>query len=351
MKKTGTLLLALLLLVTTCFALVGCQNTPTVQVYNWEDYIDPEVLKDFEEETGITVKYSRFTTNEDMYALMEKGGVSYDVVFPSDYMIERMIQNDMLQTIDTSKLENYGKIGDQFKDLDYDPNNEYSVPYMWGTVGILYNKTMVNGTPDSWDVLWDEQYKDQILMIDSIRDSLGITLKKLGYSLNTQNKDEIEAAKIALQEQWPLALAYVVDEGKDKMIRGEAAMAVVWSGDAVYAMSENEDLDYFVPKEGSNFWFDAMVIPKNAKNPEYAQKFIDFMCRPDIAARNTEYIGYSTPVPEALDILEENEYPFMEAEAFNPSDDVINNCEIFHDLGDNLSYYEQIWTEIKNTPR
>lgn len=296
MKKIIKAVVAMVLISTVIFIMTGCgQSKPTLKVYNWGDYIDESIFKDFEEEYGIRIIYDTFATNEDMYIKIKAGGSDYDVAFPSDYMIERMISEDLLYEINYNNIPNYKYIGDEFKNFSYDPTNGYSVPYMWGTVGIIYNTTMVDDTVDSWDILWNEKYAKQILMLDSQRDSIGITLKKLGYSLNTKNVDELEAAKDALIEQKPLVLAYVGDEVKDKMIAGEAALAVVWSGDAVYMNWENPDLEYAIPKEGSNLWFDAMVIPKTSKNKENAELFINFMSRTDIAFKNADYIGYSTP--------------------------------------------------------
>ncbi|WP_249168740.1 ABC transporter substrate-binding protein [Alkaliphilus sp. B6464] len=325
---------------------VGCSSSSkeTLTVYNWGDYIDESVLKEFEKEFGVRVIYDTFSTNEDMYVKLKAGGTSYDVAIPSDYMIERMIKEDMLEKIDMTKIDNYKYIDDKFKNLDFDPSNEYSVPYMWGTVGILYNKEVVKEDVDSWDILWDEKYKGQILMMDSQRDSIGITLKKLDFSLNSRDTKELELAKGELIKQKPLVMAYVVDEGKDMMIGGEAALAVAWSGDAVFMMEQNEDLGYVVPKEGSNLWFDNMVIPKGTKNKELAEKFIDFMTRPEIGLKNTEYIGYSTPNTGTLELLDEE---VANDEVAYPSDEVIENCEIFLDPSDFLKEYDRIWTEIK----
>ena len=347
MNKKIALVLALVLVLPALLGLSACgSKKETLHVYNWEDYIDPAVIEMFEEEYGVNVKYSAFTTNEDMFALLQSGATSYDVIFPSDYIIERMIAEDLIAPIDYSLLPNFEHIDPEFASgVGYDPEAEYSVPYMWGTVGILYNTTMVSEPITSWEVLWDPQYDDNILMLDSIRDSLGITLKYLGYSLNTRDAAELEEAKAALIDQKEYVLSYVVDQGKDKMVRGEAAMAVVWSGDAAYAMAQNPDLDYVVPVEGSNIWVDAMVIPANSEHQELAHAFIDFMCRPDIAQMNAEYIGYSSPNATAVANMD----PAISGdERFYPSQEVIANCEYFHDLGDDLDMYNEMWSEIKS---
>jgi spermidine/putrescine transport system substrate-binding protein len=335
-----TLLFSVVMLTGGC----GPSSKSTLNVYNWGDYIDETVLKDFEKQYKIKVNYDTFTTNEDMYVKLKAGGSNYDLVIPSDYMIKRMIDEDMVEKLDFNNIPNYQYIGSNFKNLEYDPQNEYSVPYMWGTVGILYNKKMVPIKPDSWRILWDKKYAKQILMMDSQRDCIGITLKMLRYSLNSDKLSQLEEAKYALIEQKPLVLAYVVDEVKDKMIAEEAALAVVWSGDAVYCMRENENLDYVIPKEGSNLWFDAMVIPKGAPNKEAAEKFINFMCDTEIAFRNADYIGYSSPHTEAVKKLPAE---IINNRSAYPLDEDLKNSEVFSNLGSVLKEFDRIWTEVK----
>jgi len=340
------LIVLALILTMMVTVLAGCgEKKPSINVYNWGDYIDESVLEDFEKEYGIKVNYSTFATNEDLYVKLKQGGESFDVIFPSDYMIERMIREGMLAKIDMNNIPNIKNIDEDFMNLDYDPNNEYSVPYMWGTVGIVYNKTMVDDVVDSWDILWNEKYKDQIIMLNSQRDTIAVALLKLGYSLNSRNIDELEAAKQELLKQRPLVWAYQGDEVKDTMVGGEAALAVVWSGDAVAMMRENPDLDYAIPKEGTNLWFDSMVIPANAKNKEGAELFINFLCRPDIAARNADYIGYSTPIPEARDLLPDD---MKNSEVAYPSDEFLDSIklEVFKDPMDIITEYDRIWTEV-----
>ncbi len=345
MKKYNRLILSLVLLLAVVL-LTACQQDERVvlNVYNWGDYIDESVIQEFEEKYNIRVNYDTFSTNEDMYVKIKAGGADYDVLFPSDYMIERMIKEDMLHKLDFDNIPNYKYIEGQFKNLEYDPQNEYSVPYMWGTVGILYNKTMVEEPVTSWQILWDQKYSKQILMLDSQRDSIGITLKMLGFDMNTRDLNELEEAKQALIEQKPLVLAYVGDDVKDKMIAGEAALAVVWSGDAVYMKWENPDLEYALPEEGSNLWVDAMVIPKTSKNKAEAELFINFMCDPEIAYKNADYIGYSSPHLEAKKMLDPE---LLNDPAAYPEMEELVNCDIFKDLGDFLRVYDRIWTEIK----
>ncbi|WP_132996360.1 ABC transporter substrate-binding protein [Sporanaerobacter acetigenes] len=344
MKKSIKYVLFVLSIAIIGTVFTGCKKDEnTLNVYNWGDYIAPEVIEEFEEEYGIKVNYSTFDTNEDMYVKVKSGGNSYDVLFPSDYIIEKMIKEDMLLKLDMNNIPNYKNIDEKFKNLDFDPDNEYSVPYMWGTLGIIYNKNAVTDKVESWDILWDEKYSGQILMLNSQRDSIAISLKRLGYSMNSTDKDELQKAKEELIKQKPLVYAYVGDEVKDLMIGEEADIGVVWSGDAVYMMGENENLDYVVPKEGSNLWFDNMVIPSTSKHKKEAELFINFMCRPDIALKNTEYIGYSTPNKETFKLLSKE---MKNDDVAYPKDESLENCEIFNDLGEFTKEYSRIWTEI-----
>ncbi len=342
-------LLATTLVASSLF--VGCNSKTkdsskkVLNVYNVGDYIDESLLKKFEDKTGIKVNYETYDTNEIMYQKLKGGNSSYDIVVPSDYMVEKMIKENMLEKIDFSSIENYKNIDNRFKNLSYDPKNEYSVPYMWGTYGILYNKKLVKDPVDSWDILWNEKYKGQIFMLESIRDSMGVALKKLGYSLNTTKDDEINKAKEALTKQKPLVLAYVNDEVKDRMVQEEAALAVVYSGDAVTMKQKNANLEYVIPKEGSNKWFDTLCIPKGAKHKEEAEKFIDFLLDPEVSKQNTEYIGYSTPNKAALDLLDDK---VKNDKTAYPSDDVLNKCEVFVDLGDILKKYDDAWLQVKS---
>ena len=348
MKKNPKVIISIIMIVILAFAagFAGCSSGKgtTIKVYNWGDYIDESVLAEFEQKTGVKVIYDTFATNEDMYVKIKNGGSDYDVAIPSDYMIRRMIREGMLKKINLENVPNYKYIGEDYKSLAYDVNNEYSVPYMWGTVGIIYNKTMVSDAVKSWKILWDKKYEKQILMLDSQRDSIGITLKMLGYSLNTKNPEELDKAKEALMEQKKLVLAYIGDEVKDKMISGEAAMAVVWSGDAMFMKGENPDLEYVIPEEGSNYWFDAMVIPSASKHQKEAEMFIDFMCDPEIAFKNTDYIGYATPNTETMKMLDAE---LLEDKSAYPKEEDLTKCEVFEDLSDSLRVYDEIWTEIK----
>lgn len=343
-------------LLMTCFlsfVLSGCGKSAggengEVIVYNWGEYIDPETITMFEQETGIKVVYDEYETNEIMYPKVEAGATAYDVLCPSDYMIQKLIENDLLQEIDFDHIPNVKNIGQQYFDSskEFDPENKYSIPYCFGTVGILYNKTMVDEPIDSWSVLWDEKYADNILMQDSVRDAFMVALKLKGYSMNTLDENELNEAKQILIDQKPLVQAYVIDQVRDKMIGDEAAIGVIYSGEAIYTQRENENLEYVIPKEGTNVWIDSWVIPKNAPNKENAEKFIDFMCRDDIALINFEYITYSTPNDAARELIEDEE--IKNSPIAFPDLSQYSNLETFHYLGsDGDALYNELWKEVK----
>lgn len=341
MKKAIVLLLVLLLI----FPVIAMADE-VVNVFNWEDYIAPDVLDDFTKETGIQVNYMRFTTNEDMMVQVEANPSAFDLVFPSEYMVERMLKKDLLAEINFDHIPNFSQLLDNLKNPSYDPENKHSVPYMWGTVGILYNKNMVQEPVTSWNILWDTKYQNNVFMLDSIRDSMGITLKALGYSMNTRDPAALEAAKARLVEQKTSGVvkAYQVDETKDKMVANEAALALMWSGDAQYSIDLNPDLAYAIPEEGSNVWVDAMVIPKAAKNPENAEKLINFLCRPDIAKRNCEKIWYSSPNKGAIELMGE---AYTGNTTMNPDSAALEKCEYFSDIDDFIAIYNALWLEVK----
>lgn len=325
-------------------------NGEKLVVYNWGEYIDPEVLTMFEEETGIDIVYEEFETNEILYPKISSGAIAYDVICPSDYMIQRMIENDLLSEINFDNIRNLKNIGKQYleRSRQFDPENKYSVPYCWGTVGILYNKMMVDEPVDSWSILWDPKYKDNILMQDSVRDAFGVTLKYLGYSLNSIDLDELTEAKNLLIEQKPLVQAYVIDQVRDKMIGNEAALGVIYSGEAIYTQKENPNLEYVIPKEGSNIWIDSWVIPKNAEHKENAEKFINFLCRPDIALMNFEYITYSTPNEAARELIEDES--IRNSEIAFPDLSKYDNLETFQYLGTEADQvYGDLWNKVKSS--
>lgn len=334
--------------------MAGCGNANNtngeVYVYNWGEYIDPATLESFEAETGIKVIYDEFETNEIMYPKVESGASTYDVLCPSDYMIKKLIDNDMLAEIEWDKVPNAkNNIGAQYYEQseEFDPGNKYSVPYCWGTVGILYNKTMVDEPIDEWSDLWDEKYKDNILMQDSVRDAFMVALKKNGFSMNTLDENELSIARDELIAQKPLVQAYVVDQVRDKMIGNESAIGVIYSGEAIYTQRENADLEYVIPKEGTNVWIDSWVIPKNCPNKENALKFIDYMCKPEIALMNFDYITYSTPNDAARELIEDEDIKNSPIAFPNLSD--YENLETYIYLGEEGDeIYNGLWEEVKS---
>lgn len=340
-----------LCLITMGLFLTGCGKEYDLYIYNWGQYIDEDVIDIFEEETGLSVSYEEFETNEAMYPKVANGAGEYDLICPSDYMIQKMVEEDLLAPLNYDNIPNIKYIGKQYlkQSEAFDPGNKFSVPYCWGTVGIIYNKKMVKEPVDSWSILWDKKYYDNVLMQNSVRDAFGITLKWLGYSLNSANKNELREARDKLIEQKKngIVQAYVVDQVRDKMWDNAAALGVIYSGEASNCISENPDLAYAIPKEGTNSWIDSWVIPKNSKHKEAAEQFINFLCRPDIALKNFEYICYSTPNIAVRDMLEDED--LKNDEILFPDENVLDNTETFKYLGEEMDqeYYE-LWKEVKS---
>jgi len=324
----------------------------TLNVYNWGLYISDgsdgglDINKEFEDLTGIKVNYTTYDTNESLYAKLKSGGANYDVIVPSDYMVGKMSKEGMLAKLDFGNIPNIAMIGDQYKGLDYDPNNEYSVPYTWGVVGIVYNKTMVKGPIDSWSALWDEQYKGNVLMFNNSRDAFAIAFKKLGMSLNPSSTEEIQKAAEELKKQKGVVQAYVMDEIFDKMEGGEAALAPYYAGDAITMINENPDLAFAIPKEGTNYFVDAMCVPATSTQKEAAEMYINFMCETQIALANCEFIGYSTPQVKAEALLPDE---LKNSPIMYPSKDVLANTEIFNVLPDELNQaMDEAWSDVKS---
>ena len=349
MKKTIIALCVLCLLLP--ITLVGCGpqvgSAGVVYVHNWGEYIDESIFRIFERETGIKVHYSTFESNEQLYSLMRRGGANIDVIIPSDYMIARMVDENMLEELDFSNIPNYELIDARYKGLSYDPDNRFSVAYMTGTVGLIYNSTMITDRINSWGALFDVSYRGQILMFDNQRDAFGIALKYLGYSLNTINEDEIYEAFDLLVMQKPILQAYVMDQIFDKLESGEAWIGPYYAGDYLVMAKNNPDLKFARPIEGTNFFVDAMCIPKGSQNKENAEAFINFMTRTDIALKNMEYIFYASANAEAAAEfaaeLDPEDYAIMFASA-----EVLANSEVFAHLPRHiLELYDQLWVELK----
>ena len=352
MKKLAYLLV--ICVMCACFG--GCRyqnDTVTLNVFNWGEYIDDEILDVnalFTEETGIEINYKTYESNESMYTLLKSGAAEYDVVIPSDYMIGKMIQEGMLAKLNFDNIPNYAYIDEAQKHLAYDPNNEYSVPYTWGTVGIFYNKKYVDEADlaQGWDILWNEKYAGKIYMFDNARDTFGIALKKLGYSMNTTNPAHWQAAYEALAAQKPLVQGYFMDQVFQKMTNEEGWLAPYYSGDGALMITGedgNEDIGFFVPKQGTNLFVDAMCVLAGSKNKEAAEQYINFMCRTDVAKANAEYICYSTPHTEVLQQLD----PEIAGDPmFYPPQTVLDNTEVFVTLdADTAKLEKSLWIKLK----
>ena len=344
----GTILVACLVLfgIRKKFETATAGSKDTIIVYNWGDYIDPELITQFEEETGYKVIYETFDSNEAMLTKIKQGGTNYDIAIPSEYTINKMVKENLLEKLDYSKIKGMEHIDPRFLHQSFDPENTYSIPYFWGTLGIVYNtKVYPEGYLKEWRDLWKPELKDSILFIDGAREMMGIALQTLGYSLNEKNEAIVKEAGKYLKTLMPNAKAIIADEMKTYMIQGEANIAVTFSGEASKMLSENEDLAYVVPSEGTNLWFDNIVIPKTVGNKEGAYAFINFMLRPEIAAKNAQYVGYATPNKDALALLPEE---ITSDESFYPSEEAMEKMEVYENLGtDLLSLYNDLFLEAK----
>lgn len=357
MKQLMTMLLGILLIVAVLFGFrhqlessLGLTDGNTIVFYNWGDYIDPELLTQFEEETGYSVIYETFDSNEAMMTKIEQGGTRYDVAVPSEYMIEQMIEADLLQEIDHSLLPNLENINPRFLDLEFDPNNRFSIPYFWGTLGIIYNTNYVDESEvQQWNDLWNPKFRNNIMIYDGAREVLGVGLQSLGYSLNETDSTRLREATNKMKTLMPNILALVADEMKMHLGNEEAMIGVTFSGEASMAIWENPELAYVLPEEGSNLWFDNIVIPHNAQNVEGAHALIDFLLRPEVAAKNADYVGYSTPNEAATALMDPE---VISDEAFYPSEDALDKLEVYRGLGqEKLIEYNDLFLEVKIEPR
>ena len=352
MKKIVSFIIVCAMIVSCVFVLAGCggskESNGEVNVFNWGEYIDESIFDDFEAQTGIKVNYSTYDSNESMYSILKTGGASYDVIIPSDYMISRLIAEDMLEKIDFNNVPNISLIGDQYKNLEYDPTGEYSVAYTWGTVGLIYNSEMVDGEITSWSAMFDEKYSGQILMFDNSRDAMGIALKYLGYSLNTTDEAQLSEAYELLAQEKDILQAYVMDQIFDKMESGEAAIAPYYAGDYLTMLENNENLKFVIPEEGSNWFVDAMCIPKGAQNKANAEAFINFMCSTDISLANADVTGYAPTNTQALDEYCED-LDELSYNVIRPDESVLDNCEVYTNLPQNiLDLYDSLWVKLKS---
>ena len=334
-------------LVLTFGLFAGCQKSDkkTINVLNYGENIADGIIEEFEDKYNVKVNYKTFDDMETMYIEVASGKTNWDAILVADYMADRMIQEGLLQKINKDNIPNLQEMNESDMGQPYDPNNDYTVPYMNGTIGIIYNKDLVDDTVDSWDIMWNEKYKKQIFVLDAQRDAIGMALKKLGYSLNTTDEKELEEAKNLLIEQKPLVLKYGADEVKDLMTSGEAAIAMIWSGEGLTLADENENLEYVIPKEGANYWLDSWAIPANANDKETAEAFINFVSGKDNAYKIAEEIGYTTPNKLAME--EQPEEVRNNEGAYMP-EEVMERCEIYKYLPqEKLKLYEEVWSAVK----
>lgn len=353
MKRIAALLLACLL-VLPCLSVEARAAENEITVYNWGQYISDgsdgylDVIAAFEAQTGIQVNYLTFDSNESLYTKLKTGGSTYDVIIPSDYMVGRLINEGMLEELDFGNIPNYQYVDEAFKNQAYDPENRYSVPYTWGTVGIIYNKKYVDEADlGSWDLLWDSKYAGKILMFDNCRDAFAIAEFLLGYSINTQDAAELRNCAAKLTEQKPILQGYVMDQIYAKMTREEAWIAPYYAGDYLYMVEENPDLGFYFPEEGFNVFIDAACIPKGCTNKEGAEAFINFLCNPEICGQNLEYLGYSAPISEAKNHMDPE---VAESEVAYPSDETLAVSESFNALATETSQLmDSLWLSVKTS--
>ena len=349
MKRLFKLLAISMVIVIMGVLFVGCSKDAKEEInfLNYGENIDEETVREFEKQYNIKVNIETFDDMETMYHKFSKGGVTYDVILVSDALMTRMIKEDLLKELNRENIPNISQMDEAYLNLDMDPGNKYSVPYMFGTVGIIYNKDVVKENVDSWDILWNEEYKDKVFMFDTYRDTMGAALKKLGYSLNTTKVEEIEAAKnLLIEQRKTINPIYGVDNGTTMIPIGETDINMIWSGEGLNLQDENPNLVYVVPKEGANFWIDSLCIPKNAENVEGAEKFINFVSDKKSALRIADEIGYTTPNKEAR--AEQPENIRNNPNAYMPKE-IMDRCEMYVDFPQDVKrIYDDAWTQIKS---
>lgn len=318
-------------------------------ILNYGKYIEPDVIEQFEQETGIKVKYEEYESPEEMYTKYKSGSIQYDLICTSDYMVEKLIQEGEVLEINYDNIPLISNLDATYFTYcqSFDPDNKYAIPYFFGTLGILYDTTVVDESEvESWDVLWDPKYEGTIIMENSVRDSFVPALRKLGYSINTTDEDELNEALTLLCDQKDIVYSYLVDASADEMIAGNASMALIYSGEAAYARDFNENLAYSVPKEGSNMWIDAWFIPKSCNNKDNAELFLNYLCREDIAMQNFDYVWYATPNTAVYDALDEET---QNDKTIFADRETLENCEIFHSLDESSTQlYDYLWKQLKS---
>jgi spermidine/putrescine transport system substrate-binding protein len=325
----------------------GGSEEKVLNLYNWADYVAENTIPNFEKQTGIQVTQDNFSSNEELLAKLQAGGTGYDVIVPSDYMVDIMIKSDLLQPLDMSKIPNFKNVGANFKGLSYDPNNEYSVPYQWGTTGILYNKKEVGEVDGTWDVMWDERFSGKISMLNDSRETIGAALYRMGESVNTKDTATLEKAGSELEKQKPLLRGYFDStEARPLVQNGDLLLGHVFSGDAFLAMSENEDLGYIIPKPAATRWTDNMSIPNGAQHPDNAHKFINYILGAKAGAELSNYTYYNTPNAAALPMIDD---ALKKLPGYELSDSDIKRLEVIEDPGEATRDYERIFTQVKSS--
>lgn len=349
MKRIISIILAVMAVVSCVACLSGCGKSEIrgeINVYNWGEYIANgedgimDAISEFEKETNIKVNYTTYETNEEMYNILKNSNVSYDVIIPSEYMIAKLIDENMLLELDFNNIPNYDNLMDRFKKLSCDPEGKYTVCYSWGVTAMVYDKTKVSKKPTSWEALWDKNLKGQILMMNNSRDAMAIAMQLCGIDPGSQfTKADIDKAAEKLRAEKPLLKKYVMDQVFTEMENSQAAIAPYYAGDISVMMGENEDLDYALPEDGSNLFYDAMCIPSCSKNKALAEEFINFMQKPEVAAATCEYLNYGTPNQKAFD--EELSDELKNNELVCPSDDYLNKCYVFSNVPNDVYAYMQ----------
>ena len=347
MKATRflALVLAILFVLPLAAACGKSGQKTTLYVLNWGEYLDPDLIKEFEDQNpDIKINYTTTTSNEEMYTICATEGSKIDLLVPSDYMIERLIAEDLLADLDLSNIPNFEYVKQAASTCTFDPESKYSIPYLMGTLGIVYNTKLVDDPVDSWDSLWNEKYKDQILMFNNSRDAFGIAEKKLGYSQNSTSEEELRACMEELKKQKPVVQSYVMDEIFNKMEGGSAALAPYYAGDAITMAENNPDLKFAIPKEGTNRFIDSMVVFKGIKHKKEAELFINFMCETEIGLANSEVTGYSTPLKNVYDALDDD---VKNNKIAYPDQSVLEKCESFKNLPTETNkLMDELWMEI-----
>jgi spermidine/putrescine-binding protein len=352
MKKTRAVCFLIIVMSIVLSACGGAKQSTTLNLYAWSEYVPQQLLDDFSTKYGITVNYDTYSSNEEMLAKLQAGASGYDVIIPSDYTVAIMIKQDMLEPIDTSKLANFGNLDPRFINRDYDPGNKYSIPYQWGTTGLIYDKTVVPTEPKSWADLWDPAYNSRLVFLDDEREVMGMALEVLGFDRNSTNSTELNQAEQKLIGLKPNILKFDSDEPETAIISGEAWAGMVYNGNASLALAEDPNVEYICPTEGCTIWFDNLAIPKGAPHKDAALLFLDWVLDANESILITKEFPYSNPNKAALDLLKTDDpelyNTYMAFSGNNPSDAFLANTKPIVDVGDATTLYDSLWTDFKS---